>query len=396
MSTSIPTSDLDLYSDEVLAEPYEHYRRLREAGPAVWLERHNVWVVARYDSVRAVLRDWKTFSSASGVAVNDVLNTAMRGNTLNSDPPLHDLLRNVVASRMTSQALRPTKEMIDQRAEALVERLVTQHSFDAVEDLAQALPLSIVPDFIGLPHEGREHLLDWAEATFNAMGPMNERCADAVKKLPELFGYARQLAVSGNLQPGSFGAGVLEAQRDGRITEAQCPQLFTAYLVPSVDTTISAVGSAIWLFGRYPDQWDQVRANPSLIPNAFEEVLRLESPLQSFSRLATSDYDVEGISIPAGSRVVVLFASANRDERKWEQADSFDVTRTTSGHLGFGYGVHLCAGASLARLEGQAILGALARRVERFELGKSTRKLNNVIRSLRTLVVTVHATTKAS
>ncbi len=396
MSTSIPTSDLDLYSDEVLAEPYEHYRRLREAGPAVWLERHNVWVVARYDSVRAVLRDWKTFSSASGVAVNDVLNTAMRGNTLNSDPPLHDLLRNVVASRMTSQALRPTKEMIDQRAEALVERLVTQHSFDAVEDLAQALPLSIVPDFIGLPHEGREHLLDWAEATFNAMGPMNERCADAVKKLPELFGYARQLAVSGNLQPGSFGAGVLEAQRDGRITEAQCPQLFTAYLVPSVDTTISAVGSAIWLFGRYPDQWDQVRANPSLIPNAFEEVLRLESPLQSFSRLATSDYDVEGISIPAGSRVVVLFASANRDERKWEQADSFDVTRNTSGHLGFGYGVHLCAGASLARLEGQAILGALARRVERFELGKSTRKLNNVIRSLRTLVVTVHATTKAS
>jgi cytochrome P450 len=396
MSTFIPTSDLDLYSDEVLAEPYEHYRRLREAGPAVWLERHNVWVVARYDSVRTVLRNWATFSSASGVAVNDTLNTAMRGNTLNSDPPLHDLLRNVVASRMTSQALRPTKEMIDQRAEELVERLVAQHSFDAVEDLAQALPLSIVPDFIGLPQEGREHLLDWAEATFNAMGPMNERCEDAVKKLPELFGYARQLAATGNLQPGSFGAGVLEAQRDGRITEAQCPQLFTAYLVPSVDTTISAVGSAIWLFGRYPDQWDQVRTNPSLIPNAFEEVLRLESPLQSFSRLATSDFVVEGISIPAGARVVVLFASANRDERKWEHADTFDVTRNTSGHLGFGYGVHLCAGASLARLEGQAILGALAQRVEWFELGKSTRKLNNVIRSLRTLAVTVHATTKAS
>ncbi len=396
MSTSIPTSDLDLYSDEVLAEPYEHYRRLREAGPAVWLERHNAWVVVRYDSVRTVLRDWRTFSSASGVALNDTLNTAMQGNTLGSDPPLHDLLRNVVASRMTAQALRPTREMIDQRAEELVERLVAQHSFDAVEDLAQALPLSIVPDFIGLPQEGREHLLDWAEATFNAMGPMNERCADAVKKLPELFGYARQIAATGNLQPGSFGAGVIEAQRDGRITEAQCPQLFTAYLVPSVDTTISAVGSAIWLFGRYPEQWDQVRANPSLIPNAFEEVLRLESPLQSFSRLATSDYDVEGISIPAGSRVVVLFASANRDERKWEHADTFDVTRNTSGHLGFGYGVHLCAGASLARLEGQAILGALARRVERFELGKSTRKLNNVIRSLRTLAVTVHTTQKPS
>ncbi len=396
MSMSIPTSDLDLYSDDVLADPYEHYRRLRDAGPVVWLERHNAWVVARYDAVRTVLRNWATFSSASGVALNDTLNTAMSGNTLGSDPPLHDLLRNVVGSSMTSQALRPTKEMIESRAEALVERLVTQRTFDAVEDLAQVLPQSIVPDFIGLPQEGREHLLDWAEATFNAMGPMNERCTHAIKKLPELFGYAAQIAASGNLQSGSFGAGVLEAERDGRITATQCPQLFTAYLVPSLDTTISAVGSAIWLFGRYPNQWDQVRENSSLIPNAFEEVLRLESPLQSFSRLATSDYDVEGISIPAGSRVVVLFASANRDERKWEHPDTFDVTRNTSGHLGFGYGVHLCAGASLARLEGQAVLSALARRVERFELGKSTRKLNNVIRSLRTLSVTVHATTKPS
>ncbi len=396
MSTSIPTSDLDLYSDEVLAEPYEHYRRLREAGPAVWLERHNAWVVVRYDAVRAVLRDWKTFSSASGVALNDTLNTAMQGNTLGSDPPLHDILRNVVASRMTAQALRPTQEMIDQRAEALVDHLVKQHSFDAVQDLAQALPLSIVPDFIGLPNDVRDHLLDWAEATFNAMGPMNERCTHALQTLPEVFSYARQIAASGNLQPGSFGAGILDAQRDGRITEAQCPQLFTAYLVPSMDTTISAVGSAIWLFGRYPEQWNLVRENPSLIPNAFEEVLRLESPLQSFTRKATSDYNVEGISIPAGSRVVVLFASANRDERKWEHADTFDVTRNTSGHLGFGYGIHMCAGASLARLEGQAVLGALARRVDRFELGASTRKLNNVIRALRTLSVTVHMTTQPS
>ena len=396
MAMSIPTSDLDLYSDEVLAEPYEHYRLLREAGAAVWLERYNVWAVVRYAAVRAVLRDWKTFSSASGVALNDTLNNAMQGNTLGSDPPLHDLLRNVVASRMTAQSLRPTKEMIEQRAEELVERLVAQQSFDAVKDLAQILPPSIVPDFIGLPQEGREHLLEWAEATFNAMGPMNKRCIHALQAVPGVFGYAAQIAAAGDLQPGSFGAGVLEAVKDGRITQAQCPQLLTAYLVPSLDTTISAVGSAIWLFGRYPEQWERVREDPSLIPNALEEVLRLESPIQGFSRKATSDYDVEGITIPEGSRVVVLFASANRDERKWKQPDTFDVTRDTSGHLGFGYGIHLCAGASLARLEGQAILGALARRVERFELGASTRKLNNVIRGLNTLPVTVHTTTTPS
>lgn len=395
MPMSIPTSDLDLYSDNVLTEPYEQYRRLRDAGSAVWLERYKVWAITRYDGVRAVLRDWKTFSSAEGVALNDPLNTAMRGNTLASDPPLHDLLRNVVASRMTAQALRPTKEMIESRADALVERLVMRQSFDAVQDLAQVLPLSIVPDFIGLPQEGREHMLEWAMATFDAFGPMNERCRHALQTAPEVFGYAKHLAATGNLRPGSFGAGIIEAERDGRITEAQCPQLFTAYLVPSLDTTISAIGNAIWLFGRYPEQWQRVRENPSLIPNAFEEVLRLESPIQGFSRKATSDYDVEGISIPAGSRVIVLFASANRDERRWEQPDSFDVTRNTSGHLGFGYGIHLCAGASLARLEGQAVLSALAQRVERFELGNSTRKLNNVIRGLSSLAVTVHPTTPA-
>lgn len=391
MTQVIPTSDVDLYSDAVLEEPYESYRRLREAGPAVWLERHNTWVMTRYDAVHEALRNWKTFSSAEGVALNDTLNTAMRGNTLASDPPLHDLLRNVVGASMTPQALRPTKDTIDQQAEALVERLVAQRSFDAVTDLAQALPLSIVPDFIGLPREGREHLLEWAEATFNAMGPMNERCAHAAKTLPDLFGYAAHIAATGDLQPGSFGAGVLDAERAGRITSKQSPQLFTAYLVPSLDTTISAVGSAVWLFGRFPDQWDRVREDPSLIPNAFEEVVRLESPIQSFTRLATSDYDVEGINIPAGSRVIVLYASANRDERRWAQADRFDVTRETSGHLGFGYGIHFCAGAGLARLEGQAVLGALARRVERFELGASTRRLNNVIRSFGTLAVTAHA-----
>ena len=389
MAPSIPSSDLDFYSDDALNDPYEQYRQLREAGPVVWLERHQVWAVARYDSVRAVLRNWKTFSSASGVALNDPLNNAMQGNTLGSDPPLHDLLRDVVASRMTAQALRPTKELIESRAQALVERLVAQRSFDAIQDLAQVLPLSIVPDFIGLPQEGREHMLEWAEATFNAMGPLNERCAHALQKAPAVFSYAKQIADSGNLQPGSFGAGILEAEREGRITPDQSPQLFTAYLVPSLDTTISALGSAIWLFGHYPEQWDQVRANPSLIPNALEEVLRLESPIQGFSRKTTSDYDMDGITIPAGARVVVFFAAANRDERKWERAECFDVTRNTSGHLGFGYGIHLCAGANLARLEGQAILSALARRVTRFELGESTRKLNNVIRSLRTLAVTV-------
>lgn len=385
-----PTYSGDIYTDAALLEPYEDYRALRELGPAVWLEKHGAYAVARYDEARAVLMDSDTFRSANGIALNEPANEAILGCTLASDGELHAHLRQVVAHRLTPRALRPMKDLVRERADELVAELVERKSFDAVADLARALPLSIVPDFIGWPQEGREHLLRWAGANFDSFGPMNERAQRAMPQCGEMAAFGAEVVRTGNVLPGSLGAGVLEARDKGEVTTEQTMMLMLDYLAPSLDTTISAVGSAIWLFSQNPDQWDLLRKDPSLIPNAVNEIVRIESPIRAFGRLANVDTEIGGVPIPAGSRVLVIYASANRDERKFERPDEFDVTRRDAVHqLGFGLGDHGCAGQGLARMETESLLHALAQRVTRFHVGETERALNNLIRAFGTVQVTV-------
>ncbi|WP_448608773.1 cytochrome P450 [Geodermatophilus sp. URMC 60] len=397
--TTAPAYGEDIYTDEALLEPYEHYRALRELGPAVWLEKHGAYAVSRYDEARAVLMDSATFRSANGIALNEPANQAILGCTLASDGDLHAHLRQVVAHRLTPRALRPMRETVAGKAEELVAGLVEKGSFDAVADLARALPLSIVPDFIGWPQEGREHLLRWAGANFDSFGPMNARTQAALPQCGEMAAFGAEIVRTQNVLPGSLGAGVIEARDQGAISTEQAMMLMLDYLAPSLDTTISAVGSAVWLFAQNPDQWDQVREDPGLIPNAVNEVVRIESPIRSFGRLAAEDTEIGGVQIPEGSRVLVIYASANRDERTFERPEEFDVTRANAVHqLGFGMGEHGCAGQGLARMEAESLLRALAKRVTRFHLGETERALNNLIRAFAKVDVTVDvaATTQES
>jgi cytochrome P450 len=166
--------------------------------------------------------------------------------------------------------------------------------------------------------------------------------------------------------------------------------MMTDYLGPSLDTTINATSSAILLFGRHPEQWDAVREDRSLIPNAINEVLRLESPIPWFARAVTEDHELDGVPVPAGSRVVLLYASANRDERKFEDPERFDVRRSNArDQLAFGHGEHNCVGQGLARLELRSLLEALAEAVQRFELGTAVRAHNQNLRGLERLEVSV-------
>jgi len=390
MAASRPESDIDLYTDEALLEPFAHYRALRDLGGAVWLSRYDMFVLSRYGDVRDALRNWEVFSSAAGVAMNEPMNAALAGNTLCSDEPEHDVLRGVITKPLSPIAVRSLTDQIDAEAEHLVERLVARKSFDAANDLGRHLPVSIVSNLVGLPESGRERMLDWAAANFNCFGPLNERTITAFETVKEMVNYAHKEAVPGKLKPGGWAAMIYEAADRGEISHAQCPAMMNDYMGPSLDTTIFAVSSAIWLFAQHPEQWDAVRADPSLISNAVNEVLRLESPIQGFSRVVTRDHVVDGVDIPAKSRVIVLYGSANRDERKWEDPDRFDVRRRASEHLAFGQGPHTCAGMPLARLEIKALLAALAKRVTRFELGETKRAINNVLRGFDSVEVTVH------
>jgi cytochrome P450 len=191
--------------------------------------------------------------------------------------------------------------------------------------------------------------------------------------------------------PGSVAAGVVDAAANGELAPDQVAALIVGYLAPSLDTTISAMGSALWLAATHPEQWDVLRRQPELIPNAFNEVVRLESPIRIFSRVATSTTSLGGTSLDQGARIAVLYGSANRDPLQFADPDSFTVDRVNAGeHLGFGHGVHSCAGQGLARMETHALLSAMTKTVARIEItGPAVRATNNLINGWERLPVSV-------
>lgn len=388
-----PASEIDLYSDEVLGDPYWHYQALRDAGPVVYVEANDVWAVPRFSALREVLRDWERFSSASAITLNDAANEAFTGTVLASDPPHHTKLRAVLRDELAPGAIRKLTDEIAQQADDLVATLVARGEFDAARDLAAFFPVSVVADLIGLPEEGRDKLLDWGDATFNAFGPeRNERTAAAMPVLGEMFGYMAQVATRDRLRPGSMGLAVYEAADRGEVEAEWCIPLMAAYVAAGMDTTVNAIGSAVLLLATHPDQWRALKANPALARSAANEVLRFESPVQAFARVTTDDQTVEGIEIPAGARVLAMFGSANRDDRKWTNAHEFDVTRNPIDHLGFGFGIHRCAGAALAMLELESILTSLAKRAGDIAIvGEPLRTLNNATRGVHSLPVAVSA-----
>lgn len=387
--TECPVYDVDLYSDEVLRQPYQHYRALRDLGAAVWLPRNGLYAVGRFEDVRAALRSPFLFSSAQGVAANDHVNEMSKGTTLASDAPLHDRLRAIIAAPLLPRALEQIGPEIRAEARRLVEDLVSRGRFDAVTDLAQHLPLTIVSKLVGLEDYGRGSMLRWASATFNVLGAMNDRGCAAMTDVQEMRHYLGGSGIRERLRPGSWGERIFEAADRGEVEAERCPVLMRDYLGPSLDTTIFATANLILLFGTYPDQWDLVRKDPALIPGAINEALRLESPIRGFARHLTDNATIGDVTVPNASRVLLLYASANRDERKWEDPERFDVRRRASDHLGFGNGTHMCAGLHLARLEMTALLEVLVEKVRHFDIGEPMLALNNVLRGLASLPVRV-------
>lgn len=385
----VPSSSIDLFDDAILADPYPAYAELHALGPVVWLERYGFYFLTRFADIHAALADWETFTSAQGVTMNDRMNAALVGGVLCSDPPGHDQIRNVLIKPLTPQALKSLSEKITSEAQALVERLVAKRTFDAATELAQHLPVTIVSDLVGLPEDGRERMLEWAAANFQCFGPLNERALTAFSTAEEMVHYAFTQCVPGKLKPGGWAAMIWDAADRGEIRHDQCAPMMNDYMGPSLDTTIFATSSAIWLFASNPEQWDFLRANPSFIPNAVNEVIRVESPIQNFSRVLTRDFEIGRVVLPAGSRIVVSYACANRDPEKWENPEQFDVRRRAMDHLGFGHGVHRCIGNNLARMEIAALLTALVGKVRRFEIKEQERHLINVLRGFKRLVVEV-------
>jgi len=388
--TEAPASTLDPYTDQALPNPWPLYRELRGMGPVVWLEKYAMFAVTRYDAVMKALRDWQAFPSSFGVMMNDDMNKLLRGNTLCSDGDAHNRLRRVVIRPVTPVALRSLQEEVEREAEAIVDRLYAKRRFCATAELATHLPVTIVSSAIGLPQEGRERMMEWSIGMFNCFGPMNARARDAMPVLSEMMQYARSHAVPGRLKPGSWAEAIHHAAAAGEVPSEAVPVMMIDYMGPSLDTTIFGIASGVWLFANYPDQWDLLRADPSLIPAAINEILRMEAPVQGFSRYVARDYDLDSVALQQGSRAIMFYGAANRDPRQFSDPDRFDIRRDNAGrHLAFGTGPHMCLGMNLARLEMRALFRALARKVKRFHIEAEQRALNNILRGFSKLIVTV-------
>jgi len=382
-------SRVDPFSQAFLENPYPHHEAMREAGPVVWLEHYGIWAMARHQEVRDALTDWRTYCSGAGVGLSDFRKEPPwrpPSVILEADPPLHTRTRAVLTRILSPAAINVLRETLVREAEALVDRLLERREFDGIADLAEAYPLKVFPDSVGISQEGRENLLPYGSMVFNGFGPRNDLFDKAMANAGAVRDWIMSKCSRSALAPGGLGMQIFRAVDAGELTESEAGMLVRSFLSAGVDTTVYGLGNALYCFAKYPRQWTILRESPSLIRFAFEEVLRFEAPVQTFFRTTTKSVDVGGAYLGEGEKVLLFLAAANRDPRRWERPDEFDIRRRATGHMTFGTGIHGCVGQAVARLEAEAVFGALARRVASLEItAEPALRLNNTLRGFDTL-----------
>ena len=386
----VPVLDIDPFSASFFDDPFPAHEAMREAGPFVWLGQYHIGALARYEHVREALTDWERFSSARGVGMEDFQRHGrfrLPSLILEADPPLHTRSRGVLSRALSPPVLKGLRARFAAEAEVIVEQVVATGRFDAVRDLAEAYPLRVFPDAMGMKREGREKLLPHAEMLFNSFGPRN--ALFEASRAQASFDWIEEQGRRENLSPG-LGLVIHEAADRGEISHDEAPLLVRALLQAGLDTTVNAIGATLYCLARFPDQWERLRAEPALAKAAFDEAIRFESPVQTFFRTATRDTEIGGARVQEGDKILMMLASANRDPRQWDEPERYDITRKTLGHVGFGAGIHQCVGQILARMEGELVLDALVRRVKRIRIaGDVVRRHNNTLRGLASLPVEV-------
>lgn len=392
---TLPSTDADPFGPEILEDPSEFHRQLREAGSLVYLSRYDVYCMGRYDDVHAALIDWQSFESSAGVGLSNFrYEKPWRPPSLllESDPPHHDAPRHVLSTILNVRSLKVLRDQWCADAEQLVDELASRIELDGVADIAQVFPLRVFPDAVGIGQRGRENLLPYGDHVFNTFGPPNGLVESGANRIGELSEWVMQqcdreaLATEIGAGQQTFGAQIWAAADRGDITHQQAPLVVRSLLSAGVDTTVLGISAVLYAFAKQPDQWQALRANPALARIAFDEAIRLESPVQTFFRTATRPISVGGHVVPVGKKILMFLGSANRDPRRWAEPGRFDLNRNPSGHVGFGMGIHQCVGQHVARLEAEALLGAMVKRFGAIELaGAPRRHPNNTLRAFDSL-----------
>jgi cytochrome P450 len=364
--------DVDLFSPSSLRDPAAAQAAVREAGTVVWLPAHSCYATGRDAVVREVLADPGRFSSASGVGLVDTSVGAWQRPSaiLEVDPPGHDAPRRVLNRILSPRALREWRIEVQRVADELVDAALERGEVDAVTDLALPLPFTVLPDAVGVVPVGREHLLRYSAMYFNARAPgtplADSTAADAEGARSPT--WAREQCRREQLAPDGFGAAIYAAADAGEIDEETAGGLVRSFLSGGIDTTVLTLGSLLLGLATHPDQWRALRDDPSRARQAFDEAMRWMPGAAIVGRTTTSATELGELHLEGGRKLLCLMVGANRDPRRWDRPDEFDIARPAAQQLGFGTGPHFCVGHAVARLEADCLIGALAAKVDTIEV----------------------------
>jgi cytochrome P450 len=376
------------YSAEFRDDPYPVYRALRDEEPAHYSDKLGFWVLSRYDDVLSAVQDVETYSSAGALSIGapkEVLDQIPMMMLL--DPPRHHQLRALVNRAFTPRRIAELEPRIRELARRLVDDFIADGSCDLVSKFSGPLPTTVIAELLGVPAEDGLMFREKTTAivTQDAQGGGEMDFTPAI----ELMMYMAAAYNERRANPrDDLMSALLAAEIDGEhLAENELLGFAFLLLIAGNETTTNLIGNAMALLDQHPDQRKQLIEDPSRIPVAIEEVLRFESPVQGLSRTLERDTVVQGLEMQKGKQVLLLYASANRDERRIENPERFDILRNEKAHLAFGFGTHFCLGASLARLEARIALEELLARIPDFRVdhASSERLGGGVVRGWATL-----------
>jgi len=379
----------DLFTPEFHEDPYPIYAWLREHAPVYREPRYGNFVISRFGDALEVLRDHVTFSNARGQ--NPAGPQTGVPSLSTTDPPLHDQLRALVSRAFTPRRVAESEP----RIRALVRDLLAAlpgREFDLVPRVAIPVPVVVIAEMLGVSPDRGADFRRWSDALVALMEKPRE--PGLIASALEMTAYFREEVIPRRRSEprDDLVSALLVAEIDGRkLTELEIESFCLLLLVAGNETTTNLISNQLRVLSERPELWQRLRESPQLVPDALEETLRWDSPVQNLARDATRDVELHGVRIAAGDRVLVSFAAANRDSREFPAAAEYRLDRASARHLGFGLGVHFCLGAGLARLEARCVLEAMLERYREIAPGEGAprRTHSTVIRGFEALPLAV-------
>ncbi len=379
---SADTVAFDPFAESYFENPYDIYRRLRNVAPVYYNGQYGFWALSRYEDVAPAMKDFETYSSAKGVSLDMHLDPdAPRPSApliIMMDPPEHTRMRKLVNKVFTPRAIATLESMVSAKIADVVDGIDATR-FDAVTDFSSLFPVEVITTMLGVPAEDRQQLRVWTATSLSREPGQMGMTPAGIESSRSSAQYYYHLVVKRRADPCDDMISRLtqvEVDRgDGTVTvltDIEIVGFLSILGSAGAETVAKLIGNAVVVFAEHQDQWESLRADRSKIPAAFEELLRYEAPAQYDLRHTTRDVQLHGRTIPKSSPVLMLLGSATRDEREFDDPDRFDINRPHSGHnLGFGYGIHSCLGAALARMEGRLAIDALLDLIPSFEVDRA-------------------------